>query len=356
MANQKYANRLRNKAAYRRMRNKAYVVAWEEQKRARVQQLRIEKENDARRMLIAREQEEVQKQRTADESRDRKVVAKRVQADNLTTCKRQHRPEAPPVGDTYWGRFEHISPHRTGDRIREKIEALQSQKRDRAQANREEDLKAFELKSAQWQEEERCEKEKKLRDRSALQSEYQAYVKSKETRAAACSPHVRLQYSRNPASIARDRDDTDHSGNFFFKSRTAQQMAEDERHERNTRRTAAVEVQRENQLMVEQGNKKKKLNNGLKKYSDKRHIDRSIKIEMEMEDDDHLVLRKQQKELRKIWDGQIQEKKSNKVAERERERNVATMHAWRNESSDEEYDDFPKQNLLSPSIAASKLA
>eukprot|EP01064_Diplonema_japonicum_P014869 TRINITY_DN2254_c0_g2_i1.p3 TRINITY_DN2254_c0_g2~~TRINITY_DN2254_c0_g2_i1.p3 ORF type:complete len:231 (+),score=74.78 TRINITY_DN2254_c0_g2_i1:1410-2102(+) len=190
-----------------------------------------------------------------------------------------------------------------------------------------------------WEEEERQEKEQRRGDQQAMLQAYREY-KMQDPEKVTSSKQLSLNTS----------------GNFFFKSGSITELMGQEQQERQARREAALVVQRENQSLVERKRSNKRVTQSLKRTTDKKRFDKSVRKSMEMDRKDEEEKRSVRMQLRETWDRQVQEKKGVHQKEvDERRQKAATLHAWRNESSDEEYLDFadarkhPKASLFSPS-------
>ena len=354
--NEKWTRRLRNKALHRRLRNKAYALAWEEQRRQRTEQQQQERASDADRMKITHQQEDLQRRRAERDAAERLALARRIQVENLaaTTRRRSTGPAAaggpaPAVGDTYWGRCEAPPSKPSGAGIRAGIEAIQSRRKEQAARAREEEQAAYEAQRRQWDDEDERRRERSRAEKAVLLEEYRSHMAGKAAAASAGRSGLGTDSATAPSPsppAAAAAAAAAAESNFIFHGRTAAEMVEDEQKERRDRRAAAVAVQRENKRAVESAQKAKRVHNGMRKYADKRHLDKTVQRELYTDGDVLQSLHKRQQELRAAWDGQIKERKEFRDRERRNTYSASTLHAWRNESSDEEYDDFQQNRIV----------
>eukprot|EP01063_Lacrimia_lanifica_P024082 TRINITY_DN32051_c0_g1_i1.p1 TRINITY_DN32051_c0_g1~~TRINITY_DN32051_c0_g1_i1.p1 ORF type:complete len:756 (+),score=271.97 TRINITY_DN32051_c0_g1_i1:64-2331(+) len=336
MRNEKYQNRLRNKRKFKRMRNKAYSDAWEEQQRQKREQVRMEREKDRRLLEITRMREAKEQLATEQAEDSRRKVARHVQDENkrLTNRKQRHDGKIAAQCD-YWGTEEAPPPKPTLAEVREEIAEHKARKARDKEEEALEETRLLERQQQLWDMEQTAERKKRLDEKVAMLEEYE---KSKRLRGNRKLPGSTAHQPTHTISV--NESEGDFGGNYFFKGRTIEGLLNDERAERDERRNAALKVQQANQRTVADHDSQRRAQRGMLATAERRNHDRAIFRALQLDSEEESGRRAQRHALKDAWDQQVKARSAARREERDDRLKASTLHAWRNESSDEEYDDF----------------
>eukprot|EP01060_Flectonema_neradi_P029422 TRINITY_DN4070_c4_g1_i2.p1 TRINITY_DN4070_c4_g1~~TRINITY_DN4070_c4_g1_i2.p1 ORF type:complete len:758 (+),score=145.69 TRINITY_DN4070_c4_g1_i2:73-2346(+) len=338
----RYQQRLRNKANHRRLRNKAYVTAWEEQKKAKALRAKTEKEIDAQRLAVMQHRSKKEAANAQKELDDRKRIAQLVQQTNQSLSQnRQARHSNATLRPNVisWGDGEGQSKPLDISYLMKQVEDQKKKKQLEKQALEQAELTLLKQQQEKWRQEDEQDRLSRQREKEERLEAYRNY---------------KLQNCQKVAQ--EDRDTT--IGNFFFRNSSSSALHEYEKREKEDRRKAALDIQEENQRGLERARQSKMMAATLRKSAEKNRHDKMLRKAMEFEQREEEQRREERRQLKESWDNQIREKQAMRDAEKHAKQ--PTLHAWRNESSDEEYDDYvqpaspthqkysSRQKILSP--------
>ncbi|KAJ9471063.1 hypothetical protein DIPPA_09700 [Diplonema papillatum] len=316
--NEKWVSRLRNKAVYKRLRNKAYAAAWEDQRHAKAVIESKERDRDRQRMERVQSRSRAEDEALDREEEERRKIAKSVQQANLHASAPRKRRAIPEGELYYWGNEETRTESVNLAREMRLLDEKQQKKAAEKEANDRAEREALEERRRAWEAEEQEDRERQRVRQAQMRGVYHEHLRKKN-----------------------EKPKEESIGNFFFKSATPQDMLADEKLERRLQREAALEVQRENLKTVERMAEHKKMAAGLSQLAERRHQGKSMEKSFSQLDKTDDEKKAEAALMRKAWDAQMDERRRMRQKEDAERKKTRILHCWRNESSDEEYDDVP---------------